>query len=780
MRASVLRNMKDKKGFITDIILKILDLLIGGILFEKADEFFRLIVLILIAVLLLVISILSLHKEESIIFLISFWSVLLGCGFLNCVLFTVDFNFELYFWFVLPLGGATSFVIYRLYSLISKEAKEPKELEELSKKPIPNLTDSELKKLGELKDRAHYRTLEKEDFENFKSDNPTSITLQSFIKDKNKKIINITLIGIFFAVLWSIYIPNLIPHIINGIPKGYRVDEKMLAHNGTFGTVTSQTNNENEKGRFIYEHDKYGWVMYVGEYKNYIPDGKGIMVKDGITVYDGYVSNYKREGTGEIYLYYFPNDDIEVSTSNSKFMNCKGKCKGEFKNDALTDGTWTLEEHDIYEKYKGRFEQNNKPSFGTLTFKNNDDKYLTYTGAFDIHGDFIGNGELEWTDGSKYEGEFQESEMTNGVLMIKSNTPPRFSEEIFKNAVKFDGTFQNGKPKEGTLTFNSEYNKPYKSFTGIINEKGFFEGEGSVELRDGKIINGYFESNELNGVVTVDITNFPEYDNYQITFANNTEINIFLEFKAGNSNPNKYKSYSGTIYNGDITRFEEGILVYADDNPEYKSYDGTFELNGEFKKGVLYYKDDNKYLEKYDGEFENNERNGKGTLTYKRGNPYELKEYDGYFKNDKPDDSDKPDLKGKLTWNNEDEYYGKFKEGYFHGNGKFSFYHVGPNIGILKSYLDGEFEQGRFFLGKWLILIANKNGGTRQYYWHQYVEEKWDYIFEKEITEISVFITDGDNQIINHHYVPIDIKEITLKKGIENYIRKFGKTEVYW
>ena len=93
-------------------------------------------------------------------------------------------------------------------------------------------------------------------------------------------------------------------------------------------------------GKFIYEDDKY----YIGEYKNNIPNGKGIKYySNGNILYEGYFINGKFEGNGK---YYYDDGDYYIGEYKNGLRNGKG-------TEYYSNGNMQYESDIINDKFEG-------------------------------------------------------------------------------------------------------------------------------------------------------------------------------------------------------------------------------------------------------------------------------------------------------------------------------------------------------------------------------------------------------------------------------------------
>ena len=137
-------------------------------------------------------------------------------------------------------------------------------------------------------------------------------------------------------------------------------------------------------GKYIYDDGKY----YIGEYKNNIPNGKGIKYyKNGNILYEGNFINGKFEGNGK---YIYENGDYYI---------------GQFKN-GLRNGN------------------------GIMYYKNGN---ILYEGNF-IDGKYEGKGKYIWENGNYYIGQFKNGIRSGRGTMFYSS-----------GKILYDGDFINDK-----------------------------------------------------------------------------------------------------------------------------------------------------------------------------------------------------------------------------------------------------------------------------------------------------------------------------------------------
>ena len=218
-------------------------------------------------------------------------------------------------------------------------------------------------------------------------------------------------------------------------------------------------------GRYIYDDSQY----YVGEYKNNIPNGKGVKYnKKGIIIYEGNFINGKFEGYGKYisedgFKYigqwknglfhgkgtkYYPDGNIryEGDWINNKYEGIGKEFQknglyyiGQFKNGKLNgkateyypngeikyEGDWINNKYEgngtyLWEDgyyYIGQLKNGLKNGKGTMYYP---DGSVEYEGEF-VNDQYEGNGKKNFEDGFYYIGHFREGKMNGKGIMYKPN-----------------------------------------------------------------------------------------------------------------------------------------------------------------------------------------------------------------------------------------------------------------------------------------------------------------------------------------------------------------------
>ncbi|CAD8196889.1 unnamed protein product [Paramecium pentaurelia] len=185
---------------------------------------------------------------------------------------------------------------------------------------------------------------------------------------------------------------------------------------------------------------------YLGQWKNEMKDGYGLMVYYNGNQYDYYVGEFqqdKRHGQGYI-----------------KYSN-KQQYKGQFENDFFQGkGIYTLQDQDTY--YEGEWIQNERDGLGKEQGKD-DNKTWQYEGYFS-KGKRQGKGKL-----------------------------------IIDKEYEIEGDYENDFPKNVIITYKQQEFQDYK-YEGYlaINDKqeAIFEGTGKLTMKNNQILEGEFTQHQ--------------------------------------------------------------------------------------------------------------------------------------------------------------------------------------------------------------------------------------------------------------------------------------------
>ena len=238
---------------------------------------------------------------------------------------------------------------------------------------------------------------------------------------------------------------------------------------------------------------------YIGELRNNLRDGKGIMNYKNGSKYEGEWKNNLREGKGIMYQ----NNGI--------------KYEGDWKNDKKEGKGITI--YPSGNKYEGEYEDD-KRKRGTYTFKNGN----KYVGEF--HDKRNGKGIFYYNNGNKYEGNWVEDKKDGYGVMIYGNgdkyegnwlveKKDGYGTMIYKNGDKYEGNwvgdkkdgygtmiYNNGNKYEGNWVEDKMEGKGIYYFSDFRYEGDFIdgkrEGEGIIYYDDGSKEIGEFQEDEIS------------------------------------------------------------------------------------------------------------------------------------------------------------------------------------------------------------------------------------------------------------------------------------------
>ena len=336
--------------------------------------------------------------------------------------------------------------------LINKEIYIPQYIEEKKLKNVKNVKYAK----GIIKDKILSEFSHSANTKKCLSGSPI------FLKNSNK------VIGIYKegTVFKKINYCNFIYPIINIIKEDIR---------------KKRNNGKYLNGRYIYDDDKY----YIGEFKDNIPNGKGIKYyKYGNILYDGNFNNGIFEGNGkyiwengEYYVGQFKNG-LRHGKGTEYYSNGKTMYEGDYVNNKLEgNGKYIWEKGDYY---IGQFKNGLKHGKGTLYYS---------TGNILYEGDWVnnkpeGNGIYNLEKGEYYIGKFK-----NGLRHGKGT-------EYYSNGnVLYEGDWVNGK-REGDGKYI------WRSGEYYIGQwkNGLRHGKGTMHYSDGNMMyDGDFIKDEREG-----------------------------------------------------------------------------------------------------------------------------------------------------------------------------------------------------------------------------------------------------------------------------------------
>ena len=210
-------------------------------------------------------------------------------------------------------------------------------------------------------------------------------------------------------------------------------------------------------GRYIYGDGQY----YLGEYRNNIPNGKGIKYnKNGIKLYEGDFINGKFEGYGK----YIWEDGLNYI--------------GQWKN-GLSHGKGTMYYPDGNIKYEGDWVNNKYEGIGKEFQKNG----LYYIGQYK-NGKLNGKATEYYSNGKiRYEGDWvNDKPEGNGIFKW---------EDGFYYIGQVKNALRNGKGimyyPNGSIEYEGDW----------VNDK--YEGNGRLNMEDGCYYIGHFRDGKMNG-----------------------------------------------------------------------------------------------------------------------------------------------------------------------------------------------------------------------------------------------------------------------------------------
>ena len=386
-------------------------------------------------------------------------------------------------------------------------------------------------------------------------------------------------------------------HGILMLPNGSIFDGQFKNNNYDIGRLVF-TNGEKYEGRFEdgLPNDDNGCYYfsnmdtYVGNVVKGKITGKGEIKynKDG-SVYKGEVLNGKREGKGSIeyfdsngrmrfYEGDWKDDKIEghgsmiditkqqiyVGDFKDGLYHGRGKlvsgkeqfsCEGHFEMGTIMDGSGALEFTIEHAQYEGVW--TGGLFTGTAKFYSPKTRELEFEGQM-VDSKKHGFGRLFCDDGSCYEGEFQQGEMTGkGVLLADERKyVGDFLYGMFHGKGELSTTFNNK-----TYLFNGEFSEhqPINGYGSLLLSRksgDYLDGE----FRDGHFFGKSKHTFEDGSYYEGDIANSLSEGNGVIYYADGTKFcGTFL---------NDEKHGSGTLYLHDtvvVQQYENGRLLVQED-----------------------------------------------------------------------------------------------------------------------------------------------------------------------------------------------------------------------
>ena len=265
-------------------------------------------------------------------------------------------------------------------------------------------------------------------------------------------------------------------------------------------------------GSFYYSPEHQVNLKYIGNVKNGMRNGFGIMLYKNGQSYHGNWMNDKRDGNG---IYNFAD-----------LHPIYNKYDGHFKNNSFnSQGTLYYKDGSVY---RGNFLNSEKSGIGRMNYEN--DNYLvSYEGQFsrDLRN---GEGWIVYKNGDSYEGNWVDN-FQSGYGIFNFTEKPEFAEnrDFYKGEFFLDGfsgegkmVWKNGDIYEGNWLNNTRHGQGvmrYKFYGGSLssnfsdndNQYWKYEGQfvddlikgyGKMYFYGGKICYGYFV--DRNGIVELD------------------------------------------------------------------------------------------------------------------------------------------------------------------------------------------------------------------------------------------------------------------------------------
>ena len=276
---------------------------------------------------------------------------------------------------------------------------------------------------------------------------------------------------------------------------------------------------------------RYENSTYVGQFKEGLADGYGVLKYDTGGFYEGYFKTDLRHGFGKES---WPNGD--KFEGNYKEDLREGEGTMYWKDGDKYIGNWKDDVHNGYGEYyfangdiyKGNWLDGNKKGMGELKF-NTGDRYVgefsagirngsgeyRYANGIIYNGNFVdgmenGHGKMTWQDGEYYEGNWINGYRTgNGKYVYSSGTiyEGEFFESTAEGLGKF--TYEDGTIYEGEVSGGYENGQgkiKYSNgdlYTGQFKD-GYEHGQGKMVYADGTIYEGLWEDGkEAEGKTTL-------------------------------------------------------------------------------------------------------------------------------------------------------------------------------------------------------------------------------------------------------------------------------------
>ncbi len=315
-----------------------------------------------------------------------------------------------------------------------------------------------------------------------------------------------------------------------------------------------------------------------------------------------------------------------------------------------------------------------------------------------------------YNDGSIYSGMLADS-ARNGFGSYNSSMGPVYLGLFKNNWEHFNGTLT---LTDGSFNVIRKGNVfiPTTGGTMFVDAKGIIEGNGTIHLPNGSMINGVIQDGLLMAQGSLNITtDIMSGDTIDLTWTGYGRMNYFG------------RVYTGQFRNGHF--HGNGTVVYPPSGTggarAFKKYTGEFAGGQQHGHGRLETTAEGEYIE---GDFKHGEPNGNVTWIKVNGQNFN---YTGEIKD--------WDFNGKGTLlGQEGVYNGQFLDGEFDGQGTFTssddtVYHGGfkhdtiDGNGTL-TLADGSFYSGQFSNSDWNGYGTYFDSSTGQVYWGEF-ENGW-------------------------------------------------------
>lgn len=286
---------------------------------------------------------------------------------------------------------------------------------------------------------------------------------------------------------------------------------------------------------------------------------------------------------------------------------------------------------------------------------------LTFAGAPEVSAQAkTGTGDIRYEDGALYKGEYAVA-VSGSLNQNQRRYPHGTGTMAWPDGARFQGTFDNGKPRQGTYFWNAK-----EWCAGRVTEGYVFDSLAGCEYADGTQYKGQMRDSRPNGQGEM---LWPSGNRFEGTFA------------AGKPVKGSYKSKGGALCQGPMN------AKYQIEGSGHCVYGSGARYDGAFKGGVRHGKGKIRFASgaSYAGAWKNGKQHGKGAYAWPDG-----ARFDGTFKDGTPVEGSyhakggtvckgpmNPDYqvngKGACDYGAGTRYEGAFKDGAHHGKGKILF-----------------------------------------------------------------------------------------------------------